>query len=95
MDGEVEGSINSSKEVTIGKNGHVNGSVVVSKLIVQGFIEGSIDAQSVHIKSAGRVSGEITSSELVIESKAIFEGTSIVKDTKASSTMTQKEISKS
>ena len=49
--------------------------------MVQGHVEGSINADIVEIKAAGHVSGEITSAELVIESKGIFEGSSIVKGT--------------
>lgn len=82
IDGELEGTITSSKEVNVGKNGHVKGSIVTERLVVQGFIEGSVNAKTVEIKSAGHVSGEITASELIIESRGIFEGNSIVKDTK-------------
>ena len=74
--------IKSSKEVNVGKNGHVNGSVHTERLVVQGFIEGTVDAKSVEIKAGGHVSGEITASELIIESKGIFEGNSIVKEDK-------------
>ena len=82
IDGELEGFIKSTKEVNIGKNGHVKGNVVTDKLIVQGYVEGTVDAKTVEIKAHGRVSGEITSLDLVIESKGIFEGNSIVKDIK-------------
>ncbi|WP_428737957.1 bactofilin family protein [Sulfurimonas sp.] len=80
IDGVLEGNINSTKEVNIGKNGHIKGSVVTNRLIVQGFIEGTIDADKVEIKAAGRVSGEIKSAELVIEAKGIFEGNSVIKN---------------
>jgi len=82
IDGELEGIIKSSKEVNVGKNGHVKGSIVTEKLVVQGFIEGSIDAKTVEIKATGHVCGEIIASELIIGSKGIFEGNSIVKDAK-------------
>jgi len=80
IDGELEGSINSSKEVNVGKNGHVKGNIVTNRLVVQGYVEGSVVADRVEIKAAGHVNGEITSIELVIESKGIFEGNSIVKN---------------
>jgi len=79
IDGELEGSIISKKEVNIGKNGHVKGNIITQRLVVQGNVEGSVNADIVEIKAAGHVSGEITSSELVIESKGVFEGSSIVK----------------
>ena len=84
IDGELEGSIDSSKEVNVGKSGQVKGSIRTVKLIVQGFVEGTIDASRVEIKAKGHVKGEIHSDELIIESKAIFEGTSVVKNIKPS-----------
>ncbi len=80
IDGELEGSINSSKEINVGKNGHVKGTIKTERLIVQGFVEGSVDATRVEIKAGGHVNGEIISNDLVIESKGIFEGNSIIKE---------------
>lgn len=94
VDGEFEGSILSKKEVNIGKNGHVKGDVSTKRLVVQGYMEGSISAQRVEIKAAGRVNGSIESGELVIEAKGIFEGNSIVKDVKPAPEMTNLEIKK-
>jgi len=53
-------------------------------LIVQGYVEGTVDATRVEIKANGHVSGEITSKELIIESKGVFEGSSIVKQEQSS-----------
>jgi cytoskeletal protein CcmA (bactofilin family) len=80
IDGELEGSIHSTKEVNVGKSGHVSGNIQADRLIVQGFIEGGVEANRVEIKAGGRMSGEITSKELIIEAKGIFEGNSVVKD---------------
>jgi len=79
VDGEFEGIISSEKEVTVGSNGHIKGEIRTNHLIVQGLIEGSVDATRVEIKAAGRVNGSITSAELVIEAHGIFEGDSKVK----------------
>lgn len=79
VDGEFEGIISSEKEVTVGANGHIKGEIRTHHLIVQGLIEGSIDAARVEIKAAGRVNGSITSAELVIEAHGIFEGDSKIK----------------
>lgn len=79
VDGEFEGVISSEKEVTVGTNGHIKGEINTHHLIVQGLIEGSIDATRVEIKAAGRVNGSITSAELVIEAHGIFEGDSKIK----------------
>ena len=80
----MRGVIHSSKEVNVGKNGHIKGDITTIRLVVQGYIEGSVNATKVEIKAAGKVTGSIESEELIIESKGIFEGNSIVKN--ASST---------
>jgi len=79
VDGEFEGVINSKKNVNIGKNGHVKGNIIAKYIIIQGKIDGTIDADKVHIKAGGHVVGTITSSEFIIESKGIFEGDSKIK----------------
>ncbi len=95
VDGELEGKINSQSEVNIGKNGHVKGDITTKKLVVQGYIEGSVNADRVEIKSDGRVSGTIESAELVIESKGIFEGNSVVKNIKPAPAQKKIELAKS
>ena len=86
VDGEFDGVIHSTKDVNIGKNGFIKGEVYATRLIVQGYIEGSVNASRVEIKAQGRVNGSIESSELVIEAKGIFEGNSIVKNVAAAPT---------
>jgi len=65
------------------------------RLVVQGLVEGTINADRVEIKAAGHVKGEISSLELVIESRGIFEGNSIVKDSKESKKKISADLSKS
>ena len=82
IDGEFDGSIISTKEVNVGQNGLVKGEIITDRLIVQGTIEGDVNANRVELKSTGRVKGTIESIELLIESKAIFEGSSVLKKDK-------------
>ena len=95
VDGEFEGIINSRKEVNIGKNGHIKGDVSTERLVVQGYIEGTVNAHRVEIKAGGRVNGSIESAELVIEAKGIFEGNSVVKDAKPTPLPAESQIQKS
>ncbi len=62
---------------------------------MQGRIEGSVNADIVEVKAAGHIRGEITSNELVIESKGIFEGNSIVKESVTSTKIEKATIAKS
>ena len=95
IDGALDGEIHSKKEVNIGKNGQVKGVIHTQRLVVQGLVEGTINADRVEIKAAGHVKGEISSLELVIESRGIFEGNSIVKDSKESKKKISADLSKS
>ena len=95
VDGSFEGVIESNTSVTVGKNGNIKGDITAKQLVVQGYIEGSINASIVEIKSVGRVNGSIEAGELVIEAKGVFEGSSIVKDSTTSLTSEKLRISKS
>lgn len=80
IDGEFDGTIESKKLITIGKNGYIRGDIHANHLIVQGKVEGTVDANRLEIMSLGSVIGSIISSELVIEAKAHFEGESKIKN---------------
>jgi len=95
VDGEFEGKINSQNEINVGKHGHIKGDVITKRLVVQGYVEGTVNAEKVEIKSDGRVSGTIESAELVIESKGIFEGNSVVKNIKPAPAQKKIELAKS
>jgi cytoskeletal protein CcmA (bactofilin family) len=79
VDGTFDGIIDSQKSITVGKNGHIQGTIKTKHLIVQGLVSGNIDSDRIEIKSSGRVEGSIISSELIIEAKGIFEGESKIK----------------
>ena len=81
IDGKIEGSLDSTSDITIGKSGCVVGNVFAKKVLVQGCLEGEIDADRVEILSEGVVKGTIISSELVIEANSSFEGESKKKNT--------------
>jgi len=79
VDGNFEGSINSQKDINIGKNGYIKGDITTDRLVVNGVLEGSVHAKRVEIKADGKVNGTIESIELIIEAKGVFEGNSIMK----------------
>ena len=80
IDGEFEGTILSKKLITIGKSGKVRGEIQTNHLVVQGTVEGTVEAERLEIMAAGKVLGSIVSSELVIEAQGHFEGESKIKN---------------
>ena len=81
LDGHLEGMIVSKNLITVGKNGKIKGEIKAGHLVVQGVVEGNVDVERIEIKETGHVSGVITSAEMVIEAKGVFEGESHIKGT--------------
>lgn len=79
VDGELEGTINSTNMIVIGKRGVVKGELKAEKLVISGIFEGSADCSSVEVLADGSFSGDVLSEELVIEAKAKFQGQSNIK----------------
>ena len=76
IDGEVEGVIDpKGNRLTIGPNGRVSANVTASAVIVQGKLEGSIQASDrVDLKQSAVVTGDIASQRISIEDGAYFKG---------------------
>ncbi|GHV05236.1 hypothetical protein AGMMS50229_07980 [Campylobacterota bacterium] len=79
IDGQVDGTIKSSNVVTIGSSGSVKGEIFAEKLVVSGELEGNADCANVEILAGGKMSGDLLSSNLIIESQAVFEGYSKIR----------------
>ena len=84
VDGNFEGSIETNGKVVIGKNGLVEGTVVCSSADIEGAINGTIHVKDLlSIRSTGEVKGDVVMSKLVVESGAIFNAKSSMKDQNA------------
>jgi cytoskeletal protein CcmA (bactofilin family) len=87
MDGTLEGNLQSSAKVIIGKSALITGDIDCNSIIIQGKVEGNITAQSsLHIQETGKVKGNITTHKLIIEDGAVFNGASVTGQLNAPST---------
>ena len=91
IDGNFEGTLNSSSFVSVEPNGIIKGDIIASKLTVSGLVEGSINADRVELLNNGSIKGKIISKELIIEATGTFEGESIVKK-EENALIKQKEV---
>ena len=82
IEGVVDGNINSSNEVSIGKDGVMKGELKASKLIVNGVFEGTADCDYIEIMKGGVLKGNITIKNITIENGGCFAGTSTLKEHK-------------
>jgi cytoskeletal protein CcmA (bactofilin family) len=74
IDGHFKGRIESDSMLIIGDKGKVDAEVIVSHVVINGELRGTIKAaEKVEVNSLGRVFGTITTPKLVIEEGAYLE----------------------
>ena len=77
IDGQLEGDVTATGDVTIGVNARVKGSVHGTNVTVLGHLKGNIIARGeASIRETGQVEGDITSAGIAINSGGIFVGRS-------------------
>ena len=75
IDGEVEGKINSTGRLTIGKNGRIRGEIRTKSVTVEGTVEGNITAgERCALRAGCTVRGDIEAPRLVLDEEATFIG---------------------
>lgn len=76
VDGQVEGAIDpKGNRLTIGPNGCVKANVNASAVVVQGKLEGNVQASDrVDLKQSAVVTGDIAAQRISIDEGAYFKG---------------------
>ena len=76
IDGQVEGTIDpKGNRLTIGPNGRVKANVTACAVVVQGKLEGNIQASDrVDLKQSAVVTGDIATQRISIDEGAYFKG---------------------
>ena len=76
LDGQVEGSIAlKGNSLTVGPNGQVKASVDAKGVVVQGKLEGNIQASDrVDLRKSAIVTGDISAQRISIEEGAFLQG---------------------
>ena len=81
IDGTFEGSIETKGKVVIGEKGSINGTIVCSSADIAGNFTGTIRVKDLlSVESTGSVEGDVTISKLIVESGAIFNAKSSMKE---------------
>jgi cytoskeletal protein CcmA (bactofilin family) len=79
VDGSVEGDVEATGNVIIGKEGRVQGMIKGHSVLVAGQVRGNITtANRLEIVSTGKVWGDVTAPTLLIEEGALFSGRSLM-----------------
>ena len=73
IDGEVEGNLNTSNKVVIGKSGVIKGTLVCKDADVEGKFNGKLTVSNLlSLKSSAVIEGEVIVSKLAVEPGATF-----------------------
>lgn len=76
IDGEIYGTLSCRAKVVIGPQGLVEGKIICKSARIEGRLEGDIRAEELlDLRKTARINGDITSTKLVIEDGALFNGT--------------------
>jgi cytoskeletal protein CcmA (bactofilin family) len=75
IDGDFEGQIITEDLLVIGAEADVRAQMSVGAAIIQGSVQGDIDAKSsVEVKAPGCIRGSVTTPHLIVEEGAAFGG---------------------
>ncbi|MBV9763069.1 MAG: polymer-forming cytoskeletal protein [Acidobacteriaceae bacterium] len=91
IDGEVEGTVECHEHrLTIGPNARVQAGLKAREIIIQGSIQGNVDAtDKIDIKKEAKLVGDIKTSRIVIEDGAYFKGSIDISKPAAAKATTQ------
>ncbi len=75
IEGFLEGEINSQGDVYIGEKSKVKANIFGKRVIIAGEVIGNIEAlNGLEISRSGRVYGDISGDQLIIEEGAVYKG---------------------
>lgn len=73
--GSIEGEVASDKSVTVGETAKVKGPISGTVVVIAGEVTGSVNAsERLEIKAGGRLLGDLTATDLIIDSGSTFVG---------------------
>ena len=71
IDGNVEGTINTSGKVVVGEEGIISGKVTCPNADVAGLVRGTLDVSGIlSLKESARIEGDVIAGKLAIEAGA-------------------------
>ena len=75
IEGEYFGDMKIDGELILAQSGHISGNISVNSADIAGSITGNIScARILHIKTTGKIKGDIESEAILMDEGAIFNG---------------------
>ncbi len=81
IDGRFKGEIQTNNVLVVGQGAHVEATITVGSVIINGDVIGDVNAkQSVEIHAPGRLRGNLSTPQLMIAKGVTFDGTCRMQD---------------
>lgn len=95
LNGEFEGSVNLSANMTIGRTGKFKGEIKAQKVMIEGDVEGKVEAsEKVELRDGAKFNGDSSSPSIMISDQAFFQGNvKMVSENQSSSTIAKRDSS--
>ena len=97
INGSVEGSVQGKAEVTVGRQGAVEGSIDCSQAVISGKVQGNLTVRNrLEISGSGHIKGEINvqPGQMIIREGAVLEGSCVALPPQAVAPPTKRTLSK-
>lgn len=79
IDGKIEGDVLSKSKIAMGAGAAINGNVNARSADISGRIDGNVVVnETLFLRSSARINGNISTSKLVVESGAEFNGSCLM-----------------
>lgn len=78
IDGNIKGDLFIGEGMIVGEDGLIEGNIHTREIVVYGTVNGTVKAESIDIKSSGKIFGELNTTTLQVEKGAIYVGTVIM-----------------
>jgi cytoskeletal protein CcmA (bactofilin family) len=74
IEGQVTGDVTIEEGLILGEKGLITGNIVTKEIIVYGAVKGHINCHSLEIRSTGRITGDIKTQVLQVETGGSHNG---------------------
>jgi cytoskeletal protein CcmA (bactofilin family) len=74
IDGQITGNVTVDEGLILGEKGSIKGNVITKEMIVFGTVNGNLQVKSLQIKASGKITGDIHTQVLEVETGAVYDG---------------------
>jgi len=74
IDGQINGDVQVAEGLILGEQGLITGNVATKEMVVYGTIQGNLVVETLEIKSTGKITGDIATVTLLVETGGIYNG---------------------